>query len=39
MSCTQQMSVPVKITLRTTSDRIRMYRNAVKKVEKLYNIR
>ena len=38
MSCTQQMSVPVEITLRTTSDGIQMYRNPVKEVEKLYNI-
>jgi len=32
------MSVPVEITLRTTSDGIWMYRNPVKEVEKLYNI-
>jgi len=32
------MSVPVEITLRTTPDGIRMYRNPVKEIEKLYNI-
>ena len=38
MSFTQQMSVPVEITLRTTPDGIRMYRNPVKAIENLCNI-
>jgi fructan beta-fructosidase len=38
MSFTRQMSVPVEITLRTTSDGIWMYCNPVKEVEKLYNV-
>ena len=36
MPFTQQMSVPVEITLRTTPDGIRLYRNPVKEIEKLY---
>ncbi len=36
MPFTQQMSIPAEITLRTTPDGIRMYRNPVKEIEKLY---
>jgi arylsulfatase A-like enzyme/sucrose-6-phosphate hydrolase SacC (GH32 family) len=36
MPFTQQMSVPAEITLRTTPDGIRMYRNPVKEIETLY---
>jgi fructan beta-fructosidase len=36
MPFTQQMSIPAEITLRTTRDGIRMYRNPVKEIEKLY---
>jgi sucrose-6-phosphate hydrolase SacC (GH32 family) len=36
MPFTQQMSVPAEITLRTTPGGIRMYRNPVKEIEKLY---
>ena len=36
MPFTQQMSVPIEITLRTTSEGIRLYRNPVKEIEKLY---
>lgn len=36
MPFTQQMSIPVEITLRTTPDGIRMFRNPVKEVETLY---
>jgi len=36
MPFTQQMSVPAEITLRTTADGIRMFRNPVKEIETLY---
>ncbi len=36
MPFTQQMSIPAEITLRTTADGIRMYRNPVKEIEALY---
>ena len=36
MPFTQQMSVPVEITLRTTPAGIRMFRNPVNEIEKLY---
>jgi len=36
MPFTQQMSVPAEITLRTTQDGIRMYRNPVREMEPLY---
>ena len=36
MPFTQQMSVPAEITLRTTPDGIRMFRNPVKEIEKLH---
>ena len=36
MPFTQQMSIPVEITLRTTPDGIRMFRNPVKEIEQLY---
>ncbi|MGB0582860.1 MAG: GH32 C-terminal domain-containing protein, partial [Limisphaerales bacterium] len=36
MPFTQQMSVPVEITLRTTPDGLRMFRNPVKEIEKHY---
>ena len=36
MPFTQQMSIPAEITLRTTPDGIRMYRNPVREIEKLY---
>lgn len=37
MPFTQQMSIPVEITLRTTPDGIRMFRNPVKEIEQLYS--
>lgn len=36
MPFTQQMSIPAEITLRTTSDGIRMFRNPVAEIEDLY---
>ena len=36
MPFTQQMSIPVEITLRTTPDGIRMFRNPVKEIATLY---
>jgi sucrose-6-phosphate hydrolase SacC (GH32 family) len=36
MPFTQQMSIPAEITLRTTPDGIRMFRNPVKEIETLY---
>jgi sucrose-6-phosphate hydrolase SacC (GH32 family) len=36
MPFTQQMSIPAEITLRTTPEGIRMFRNPVKEIEKLY---
>ena len=36
MPFTQQMSIPIEITLRTTADGIRMFRNPVKEIEALY---
>jgi sucrose-6-phosphate hydrolase SacC (GH32 family) len=37
MPFTQQMSIPVEITLRTTPDGIRMFRNPVREIETLYS--
>ncbi len=37
MPFTQQMSIPIEIALRTTPDGIRMFRNPVKEIEKLYH--
>ncbi len=37
MPFTQQMSIPAEITLRTTAEGLRMYRNPVKEIEKLYH--
>ena len=37
MPFTQQMSIPIEITLRTTPDGIRMFRNPVKEIEELYS--
>ena len=37
MPFTQQMSIPVEISLRTTPDGIRMFRNPVKEIESLYS--
>jgi len=37
MPFTQQMSIPIEITLRTTPDGIRMFRNPVKEIEALYH--
>lgn len=36
MPFTQQMSVPVEIALRNTTDGLRLFRNPVKEIEKLY---
>ncbi len=36
MPFTQQMSIPAEITLRTTPDGVRMFRNPVKEIERLY---
>jgi arylsulfatase A-like enzyme/sucrose-6-phosphate hydrolase SacC (GH32 family) len=36
MPFTQQLSVPVEITLRSTPDGLRMFRNPVKEIEQLY---
>ena len=36
MPFTQQMSIPAEITLKSTPDGIRMFRNPVKEIEKLY---
>ncbi len=36
MPFTQQMSIPAEITLRTTPDGIRMFRNPVREIETLY---
>jgi len=36
MPFTQQMSIPAEITLHTTTDGIRMFRNPVKEIESLY---
>ena len=36
MPFTQQMSIPAEITLKTTPEGIRMYRNPVKEIENLY---
>ena len=36
MPFTQQMSIPSEITLRTTPEGIRMYRNPVREIEELY---
>jgi levanase/fructan beta-fructosidase len=37
MPFTQQMSIPAEITLRTTPEGIRMFRNPVKEIESLYS--
>ncbi|MEK6237652.1 MAG: GH32 C-terminal domain-containing protein, partial [Planctomycetales bacterium] len=37
MPFTQQMSIPAEITLRTTPDGIRMFRNPVREIEGLYS--
>ncbi len=37
MPFTQQMSIPIEITLRTTPDGVRMVRNPVKEIERLYS--
>ena len=37
MPFTQQMSIPAEITLRSTPDGIRMFRNPVKEIEELYS--
>ena len=37
MPFTQQMSIPIEITLRTTPNGIRLFRNPVKEIEQLYS--